>query len=51
MTAEGVETEAQLATVRGEGCDDVQGFYLGKPVPLAEFRQQLSGLYQVSRIA
>jgi EAL domain-containing protein (putative c-di-GMP-specific phosphodiesterase class I) len=51
VTAEGVETDAQLATVRGEGCDDVQGFYIGKPVPLAEFRQQLTDLYRLSRIA
>lgn len=51
VTAEGVETDAQLAAVRGEGCDEVQGFYLGKPVPLAEFRQQLTDLHPVSRMA
>jgi diguanylate cyclase (GGDEF)-like protein len=51
VTAEGVETDAQLATVRGEGCDDVQGFHLGRPVPLDVFRQQLLELYQVPRIA
>jgi len=31
--AEGVENEAQLSFVTEVGCDQVQGFYLGKPVP------------------
>ena len=30
--AEGVETEAELACVRAEGCDEVQGFLTGRPV-------------------
>lgn len=34
VTAEGVETAAQLATVSGAGCDLVQGFYFSRPVPL-----------------
>ena len=33
VTAEGVETDEQLAAVRGEGCDAVQGFYTGAPTP------------------
>jgi len=37
VTAEGVETDDQLAAVRGEGCDAVQGFYMGLPCPLGEF--------------
>ena len=32
---EGVETPGQLAIVKNSGCDEVQGFLLGKPVPLA----------------
>ena len=36
-TAEGVETEAQLARVRRLGCDYVQGFLTGRPVSTAEF--------------
>ena len=31
--AEGVETAATLAAVRAAGCDAVQGFYFGLPVP------------------
>ncbi|AJR22890.1 MULTISPECIES: putative bifunctional diguanylate cyclase/phosphodiesterase [Sphingobium] len=35
-TAEGVETEAELAMVRGLGCRKVQGFYFGRPMPAAD---------------
>ena len=31
VLAEGVETEAQLAVLRAEGCTEVQGFLLGRP--------------------
>jgi EAL domain-containing protein (putative c-di-GMP-specific phosphodiesterase class I) len=33
VTAEGVETETQLALLRSENCDQVQGFLLGRPTP------------------
>lgn len=33
--AEGVETQAQLATLREIGCDLVQGYLTGRPEPLA----------------
>jgi len=32
-TAEGVETEEQIAQLRLEGCDEVQGYYFSCPVP------------------
>ena len=35
VAAEGVETEAQLAMLRAEGCDQAQGYLLGRPVPAA----------------
>jgi diguanylate cyclase (GGDEF)-like protein/PAS domain S-box-containing protein len=35
-TAEGVEGPEHLATVRGAGCAEAQGYHLGRPVPLAE---------------
>jgi len=35
--AEGVETEGQLAYLRDSGCDEVQGYYFSKPLPVAEF--------------
>jgi diguanylate cyclase (GGDEF)-like protein len=31
VTVEGIETEAQLEMARGVGCDDVQGYLLGRP--------------------
>jgi diguanylate cyclase (GGDEF)-like protein len=33
--AEGVETAEQLAFLRGEGCDDVQGFHFSRALPAA----------------
>jgi diguanylate cyclase (GGDEF)-like protein/PAS domain S-box-containing protein len=32
VTAEGIETEAELAFLETEGCDEVQGFYFSKAV-------------------
>jgi diguanylate cyclase (GGDEF)-like protein/PAS domain S-box-containing protein len=32
VTAEGVETDGQLRLLRADGCDEVQGFYIGRPV-------------------
>jgi diguanylate cyclase (GGDEF)-like protein len=33
VLAEGVETETQLDLLRREGCDEVQGYFLGRPGP------------------
>ena len=35
--AEGVETEEQYQFLKENGCDIVQGYYLSKPLPLADF--------------
>jgi diguanylate cyclase (GGDEF)-like protein len=35
-TAEGVETEQQLETLKNEGCTEVQGYLFSKPVPAAQ---------------
>ena len=32
VTAEGIETEAQLSMLTGQGCDEMQGYLLGRPM-------------------
>lgn len=36
IIAEGVETPAQLEWLRAHGCDQAQGYHLGRPAPLGE---------------
>ena len=36
VLAEGVETGDQLAVLVAEGCDEAQGYFLGRPAPIAE---------------
>ncbi len=33
-TAEGVETDDQLAQIRAQGCTDMQGYFFSKPLPV-----------------
>jgi diguanylate cyclase (GGDEF)-like protein/PAS domain S-box-containing protein len=39
--AEGVETEGQFAFLREQGCDEMQGYLLSKPVPAQQFEDLL----------
>ena len=41
LVAEGAETEEQVAFLRENGCDYIQGYYYYKPMPQAEFLQLL----------
>ena len=43
VVAEGVETADQLMRLRAEGCDEVQGYYFGRPMPAADFLALLEG--------
>jgi diguanylate cyclase (GGDEF)-like protein len=40
--AEGVETEDQMSRIRAEGCTDVQGYLVSRPVPVEEIHALLS---------
>jgi diguanylate cyclase (GGDEF)-like protein/PAS domain S-box-containing protein len=37
IVAEGVETQEQLGFLAEEGCDAVQGYFLGKPAPIGQY--------------
>jgi EAL domain-containing protein (putative c-di-GMP-specific phosphodiesterase class I) len=37
IVAEGVETQEQLSFLADEGCDAVQGYFLGRPAPIEQY--------------
>jgi diguanylate cyclase (GGDEF)-like protein/PAS domain S-box-containing protein len=41
VVAEGVENVQQVEYLRKNGCDELQGYYYGRPMPAAEFEQLL----------
>jgi diguanylate cyclase (GGDEF)-like protein len=43
VVAEGVESEAQLRFLRACGCDGVQGYFLGRPMPADAMELVLAG--------
>jgi len=42
VVAEGVATPEQLSLLRGFGCDQVQGYFISKPLPLADLVEFLT---------
>ncbi|PSB30711.1 putative bifunctional diguanylate cyclase/phosphodiesterase [Chlorogloea sp. CCALA 695] len=48
VIAEGVETEAQLEYLRRNGCDEIQGYYISRPVPAEVLAKQLQQEKEVS---
>lgn len=51
VLAEGVETSDQLAILRMEGCDEAQGYLLGKPQPIAQILLALANVGSSNVIA
>ena len=43
VLCEGVENADQDQFLRGIGCDIIQGYYYGKPMPVSEFEELLDG--------
>jgi EAL domain-containing protein (putative c-di-GMP-specific phosphodiesterase class I)/CheY-like chemotaxis protein len=41
VIAEGVETQGQLEYLRSHGCDEMQGYFFSRPVPVGDFEQML----------
>jgi diguanylate cyclase (GGDEF)-like protein/PAS domain S-box-containing protein len=48
VVAEGVETEAQLAFLAENGCDQIQGYYFARPQPAADCVIALAGRGKVA---
>ena len=51
VIAEGVETEAQLAFLAKEGCNEVQGYLIGRPQPISHYHRVVAGFAQASEPA
>lgn len=47
--AEGVETIEQAEILSSEGCEEVQGYFFGRPMPAAEFAAFLDGRHDRPR--
>jgi diguanylate cyclase (GGDEF)-like protein len=41
VVAEGVESEGQYAVLRERGCDQAQGYWLGRPMPASELMKRM----------
>jgi len=51
VVAEGVETRAQLDFLMRLGCDQAQGYFIGRPVPAEQLQQRLGGSTCTARAA
>jgi EAL domain-containing protein (putative c-di-GMP-specific phosphodiesterase class I) len=46
--AEGVETEEQKTFLSHEGCQMMQGYYFGRPLPVDAFEEKLKTIYSAN---
>jgi len=44
IVAEGVETQEQLGFLAEQGCDAVQGYFIGKPLPIGQYAAMVGRL-------
>jgi diguanylate cyclase (GGDEF)-like protein/PAS domain S-box-containing protein len=47
VLAEGVETQAQLDFLAAEACDEVQGYFFGRPQPIAVYAAIVNGEHTI----
>ena len=50
VVVEGVETDEQLELLRTVGCDEIQGFLLGRPAPLPKWDEPTIEMIEMERI-
>jgi diguanylate cyclase (GGDEF)-like protein len=50
VLAEGVETEAQRLILDQEGCDQIQGHLIGKPLPILNYASIINSLQRVKDV-
>ena len=43
VIAEGVETEGERSFLRREGCEEIQGYLIGRPAPVATYAMLING--------
>ena len=51
VVAEGVETQRQYEILRELGCDEVQGYHLGRALPVADFEALVASHGRLPRAA
>jgi EAL domain-containing protein (putative c-di-GMP-specific phosphodiesterase class I) len=49
VIAEGIENRATVTALQELGCDYMQGYYIGKPMPVFEFQELIRSEGQTSK--
>ena len=50
IVAEGVETQEHLSFLAVEACDQVQGYFIGKPAPIAQYAAWVGRAAQLRKL-